>query len=169
MYQVIIIYDEERAKSYYHSYVESNDTTLGNISVPELPPFADVNKAQSCYWDPVESKWVFDEEKYAYILAEIKAKDEANKQAALEKEAIPTNEELAICVMELGEGQGVLSDAISELGEGQGVLYDAVAELGDSQSVILEMLSGLLDRMAALENPIEEPIEEPTEPEEETE
>ena len=42
-YQVIIILDESRNRSYYQGYVESEDTTLGNITVEELPPYADIN------------------------------------------------------------------------------------------------------------------------------
>lgn len=117
MYQVIIILDESREKSYYHSYVESEDKTLGNISCDELPPFQDINKAHACYWDSENGQWVFDDEKYAEIIAEITAEKEAAEQAASEAEATPTNAELAECAMELGEGQSNLEDAIAELGE----------------------------------------------------
>lgn len=161
MYQVIIILDEERSKSYYHSYVESTDTTLGNISVSELPPYADINKAQACYWDANNLAWVFDEEKYASIIAKIEANKEAAEQAQLEAEATPTNGELAECVMELGDGQSILSEAVAELGEGQGVLYDAVAELGEGQALMMEMLTELAEKVSALENPTtDESIEE---------
>ena len=117
MYQVIIILDESREKSYYHSYVELEDKTIGNISCDELPPYQDMNKAQSCYWDAETTQWVFDEEKYAEIIAQIAAEREAAEQAAAEAEATPTNAELAECAMELGEGQSNLEDAIAELGE----------------------------------------------------
>lgn len=117
MYQVIIILDESREKSYYHSYVESEDTTLGNISCDELPPYQDLNKAQSCYWDAENENWVFDEEKYEEIITQIAAEKESAEQAVAEAEATPTNAELAECAMELGEGQSNLEDAVAELGE----------------------------------------------------
>ena len=75
MYQVILINDEKKNRNYYQSYVESNDNSLGNITVEELPPFADPNKARSCYWDTAKKVFVFDEEKYE----EIKTKIEEDK------------------------------------------------------------------------------------------
>lgn len=129
MYQVIIILDESREKSYYHSYVESEDKTLGNISCNELPPFQDINKAHACYWDSENGQWVFDDEKYAEIIAEITAEKEAAEQAAAEGEATPTNAELAECAMELGEGQSNLEEALIELGNLYANLEERVAEI----------------------------------------
>lgn len=47
MYQVIIVFDDIKKKSYFNSYVISSDTTLGNIECEELPLYADINKAQA--------------------------------------------------------------------------------------------------------------------------
>lgn len=108
MYQVIIIFDESREKSYYHSYVNSDDVTLGNISCQELPHYQDINKAQACYWDTENENWVFDEEKYQEILTEIEnAKKEESEKEALQK-TIMTNEELTLAVIELSELVGGL-------------------------------------------------------------
>lgn len=108
MYQVIIILDESREKSYYHSYVETEDTTFGNIECTDLPPYADINKAQSCYWDAENTQWVFDEEKYQEILTEIEnAKKEESEKAALQK-TVMTNEEATLAIIELSELVGGL-------------------------------------------------------------
>lgn len=85
-YQVIVSLNESNGKRYYHAYVESG----GNIVCDDLPPFQDINKARSCYWD--DEKWMFDEIRYAEILDEIEqakadAEAEANRIAA-----IPNNE-----------------------------------------------------------------------------
>lgn len=79
MYQVILINDEKRNRNYYQSFVESEDAALGNIAVDELPPYADPNKARSCYWDAKKKVFVFDEEKFE----EIKTKIEEDKVEAL--------------------------------------------------------------------------------------
>ena len=110
-YNVIIVLDETRDRSYYYSYVPEN----GNIQCDELPPYADVNKAQACYWDG--EKWIFDEEKYAEIVAEEEAAKEAEQQAELEAAATPTNAEIAQALMELGEDVSAMMDAITELAE----------------------------------------------------
>lgn len=68
MYQVTILYDPDRNRGYYEDYVESNDDTLGNITVEELPPYADIKKAQSCWYDAENMQWVFDEDKYQSIV-----------------------------------------------------------------------------------------------------
>ena len=108
-YNVIIVLDDTRDRSYYYSYVPEN----GNIQCDELPPYADINKAQSCYWDG--EKWIFDEEKYAEIVAAEEAEREAEQQAELEAAATPTNAEIAQALMELGEDVSVMMDAITEL------------------------------------------------------
>ena len=110
-YNVIIVLDETRDRSYYYSYVPEN----GNIQCDELPPYADVNKAQSCYWDG--EKWIFDEEKYAEIVAAEEAEREAEQQAELEAAATPTNTEIAQALMELAENLSTVMDAITELAE----------------------------------------------------
>lgn len=66
MYQVIIVRNENKEKNYYYSYTESEDTTLGNISVEDLPPYQDINKARACYWS--DGIWVYDPEEYEDIL-----------------------------------------------------------------------------------------------------
>ena len=123
-YQVIIILDESRNRSYYQGYVESGDTTLGNITVSELPPYADPNMAHACYWNEENQKWIFDEEKEEEIQEKLAADKEAAEKAQTEAEATPSNKDLAECVVELGDGQSNLEDAVVELGE----LYNALAE-----------------------------------------
>lgn len=66
MYQVIIVINEDKNKNYYYSYTESEDPTLGNISVEDLPPYQDINKARACYWE--NSQWVYDPDEYDYIV-----------------------------------------------------------------------------------------------------
>lgn len=100
-YQVIIVLDEAKGKSYYHSYVVSENTTLGNITCTELPPYADVNKAQSCYWDTKAKAWVYDEEKYTELVEEQEAVRTAEEQAKKENAAVPSNKVLAKAVMDL--------------------------------------------------------------------
>lgn len=97
MYHVIIVLDEVRDKSYYHSYVAKD----GNIECDELPPYQDINKARACYWDADELVWVYDPDKYAEIIAEQEADKAAEEQAKKKAEAVPTNKELADAVMEL--------------------------------------------------------------------
>lgn len=102
-YQVIIFLDESRNRSYYHSYVMSEDTTLGNIECSDLPPYQDINKARACYWDADNATWVFDEEKYAEILAAIEEERVAREQAELEASVVMTNAELTQAFLELAE------------------------------------------------------------------
>lgn len=59
MYQVILRHDKGR--EYYHDYF-INDEMIGTIQCDELPPYQDIIKARSCYYD--DGKWVFDDEKY---------------------------------------------------------------------------------------------------------
>lgn len=110
MYNVIIVLDDSRDRSYYHSYVTEN----GNIVCAELPPYADTNKARACYWDG--KKWVFDADKYAEIVAVQTAEKEAAEKAATEAEAVPTNQELADAMMEIANDVSILMDAVAELG-----------------------------------------------------
>lgn len=116
-YQVIIINDEARGKDYYQSYAESEDASLGNITVNELPPYADPNMARACYWNEENQKWVFDGDKEAEIQGKLAADKEAAEKDAAEAAATPSNADLADCVIELGEGQSSLEDAVAELGE----------------------------------------------------
>lgn len=102
-YQVIIFLDETRNRSYYRSYLESEDTTLGNIECSDLPPYQDINKARACYWDADNATWVFDEEKYSEIIAAIEAERAAREQAELEASVIMTNAELTQAILELTE------------------------------------------------------------------
>lgn len=111
MYNVIIVFDETRSKSYYHSYVTEN----GNVECEELPPYQDINKARSCYWN--EEKWIFDADKYTEIRTVQEAEKEAAEQAALEARAVPSNTELADAVMELADNVSILMDAVSEIAE----------------------------------------------------
>ncbi|MDE6052159.1 MAG: hypothetical protein K2G55_00040 [Lachnospiraceae bacterium] len=110
-YNVIIVLDESRNRSYYYSYVAEN----GNIECTELPPYADPNKARACYWDG--KKWVFDADKYAEIVAVQAAEKEAAEREAAEAEAVPTNAELAAGMMELGDNVSVIMEAVTEIAE----------------------------------------------------
>ena len=116
MYRVTLFRDVTRNKDYYDSYQESDDTTIGNITCEELPPFQDINKAKACYWDPDSLEWVFDEEKYNEILEEqTAARSEAAKAAAVEA-ATPSNAELAEVLAELADYISAHDTAIAELG-----------------------------------------------------
>lgn len=114
-YQVIIINDDVRNKDYYQGYVESEDTALGNITVEELPPYADLNMARACWWDSENRKWVFDEDKEAEIQEKIKSDKEAAEKAQAEAEATPSNSDLAGCVIELGELISDLLERVTKL------------------------------------------------------
>ncbi len=109
MYNVIIILDESRNKSYYYSYVSEN----GNIECEELPPYADINKARSCYWDG--KKWVYDAEKHEELEAVQAAEKAASEKEAAEAEAVPTNAELAVGLMEVAENTSLVMDAVAEI------------------------------------------------------
>ena len=111
MYHVIIVLDQSRNKSYYYSYVEKD----GNIECEELPPYQDILKAQSCYWDAEESAWIYDAEKYAEIIAEQAAEKAAAEQAKKEAEAVPTLKEIGIALMEIAENVNASMGAITEL------------------------------------------------------
>lgn len=110
-YNAIIVLDETRNKSYYHSYVDKD----GNIECEELPPYQDIFKARSCYWD--DGKWCYDADKHAELAAEADAEKEAAEKAAAEAAAVPTNEELAAATMEIADSVNTLMDAVTELAE----------------------------------------------------
>ena len=114
-YQVIIINDDVRNKDYYQGYVESEDTALGNVTVEELPPYADPNMARACWWDSENRKWVFDEDKEAEIQEKIKSDKEAAEKSQAEAEATPSNSDLAGCVIELGELISDLLERVTKL------------------------------------------------------
>lgn len=118
-YQVIIILDESRNRSYYQGYVESEDTALGNITVEKLPPYADPNMARACWWDSENRKWVFDEDKEAEIQKKIAVDKEAAEKAQAEAEATPSNTDLANCVVELGELINELLERVIKLEGGE--------------------------------------------------
>lgn len=88
-YHVILILDEKRAKNYYYSYSEEG---TGNLKCSELPPYQDINKARSCYWDG--SAWVYDEEKYAEIIAAIEAQKKAEQEEADRIANLPSLEDV---------------------------------------------------------------------------
>lgn len=111
MYNVIIVLDQSRNRSYYYSYTDKN----GNIECEELPPYADLNKARSCYWDG--RKWIFDADKHTEIVAAQEAEKAAAEQARKAAETIPTNEELAAATMEIADNVSIIMDAVSELAE----------------------------------------------------
>lgn len=111
MYHVIIVLDESRNKSYYYSYVDKD----GNIECEELPPYQDILKAKACYWNG--EKWVYDQDKYVELIAEVEAEKAAAEKAEAEVAAVPTNEELAEAVMEIGDNLSTVMEALAELGE----------------------------------------------------
>ena len=102
-YQVIMLYDDELGKAYFDSYVKSDDTTLGNIQVTELPPYADIQKAKSCTYDSDNATWVFDEAKYAKIITAEEERKAAEEEAAAEAATVMSNAELTAFVLELAE------------------------------------------------------------------
>lgn len=118
-YQVIIVLDETRERSYFYSYVISEDSTKGNIECTELPPYADIDKARACYWK--NGAWIFDEEKYTEILAKIEAEKEAIQAEADRIASIPSNEELNLMVLTAMEGLAevmvVIDDVVKPLTE----------------------------------------------------
>lgn len=120
MYNVIIVFDEKRGKSYYHGYDERNP---GNIQCEELPPYADPIKACSCFWE--NDEWTFDEEKYPELLASRQELLSKIDQAEKEANATPTINELSNAVVEIGDNVGVIFDALAELG-------NRVTELGQA-------------------------------------
>lgn len=111
-YNVIIMLDEKRNKRYYYSYVDKG----GNIKCADLPPYQDINKARSCYWDAENTTWVYDADKYAEIVAEQEAQRSVAEKMQREEEATPTNEELASAMMEIADNVNTLMDAVAELG-----------------------------------------------------
>ena len=110
-YNVIIVLDESKNRSYYYSYVAQN----GNIECTELPPYADPNKARACYWDAESTTWIYDAEKYTEIVAEQEALKAAAEQANKEAEAVPTLKEIGIALMEIAENVNANMGAITEL------------------------------------------------------
>lgn len=111
MYNVIIVLDEKRNKSYYYSYVEKG----GNIKCADLPPYQDINRARSCYWDADASAWICDTDKYAEIVAAQAAKKAAEEQAQREAEAVLGNADLTLAVMELADRISMIVDAVPGL------------------------------------------------------
>lgn len=111
MYHVIIVLDETRNKSYYYSYVIEN----GNVECEELPPYQDITKARSCYWDAESTTWIYDAEKYAELEAVRIAEKEAAEKKAAEDNATPSNADLALALMEVAENVSILVDAITEI------------------------------------------------------
>lgn len=116
-YQVIIILDSSRNRSYYQGYIISDDEIQGNITCEELPPYADVNKARSCYWDSEEKKWIYDAEKEAEIQEQIAAAEAETEKTKAEAEATPPNMDLADAVIELGNNVSDMMDALTELAQ----------------------------------------------------
>ena len=114
MYQVILINDEVRNKNYYYSYVESTDESLGNITVEDLPGFADITKARSCYYK--NSTWVFDEDKYAELVSIAEAERERAEEEKAKSLAALSNEEIAEALMELAEMMASIDERLSVLG-----------------------------------------------------
>lgn len=113
MFQVILVNDEKFNKNYYYSYVESENTSFGNISTDTLPPYQDINKARACYY--VDNEWVLDEEKYAEILKENEELKEAQKEAEAEAEATLTSEEISAALLDLADMVTALDERLTIL------------------------------------------------------
>lgn len=111
MYQVIITDDETHERSYFYSY----GVMEGNIECEELPPYQDINKARSCYWDSDNNTWVYDSDKYAEICSDQQKQKEESEKAQALAAAIPTNEELCTALLELASNQSDLMMAVQEL------------------------------------------------------
>ena len=86
----------------------------GNIQCEELPPYQDLQKAQSCHWDAKAKVWVYDEEKYAELAEAQKAARAAEEQAKKEAAAVASNKELTDAVLELAAGQAKIKAKITE-------------------------------------------------------
>lgn len=129
-YQVILVNDEIKNKNYYYSYQVSEDTTLGNITVTDLPPYQDINKARCCYWADNSEAWIFDEEKYNEMLLMIEAEEEAKKEAELIAASTPT-------VLELAEASIETAQAVSDVAEAIDVLAEMLVMV-DERLAILE-------------------------------
>ena len=107
MYQVNV--DSINGKRYYYSYIEAD----GNITCNDLPPYQDINKARACYWN--DEQWVFDESRYAEILAEIEEKKQAAQEEADRVASIPNNEELTFMVIAAMEGLAEVETKINSM------------------------------------------------------
>ena len=110
MYNVIIVHDNTKDKNYYYSYVEEK----GNIECEDLPPYQDTNKARACYWD--NKNWIYDAEKYAEIIASQERMKVEVATAQAVAAAVPSNEELAEAVIEIGNSINDIMEAMAELG-----------------------------------------------------
>ena len=110
-YNVIIVLDESRNRSYYDHYVAEN----GNIECTDLPPYQDINKARSCFWDG--EKWIYDADKYAEIVAARQAEKTAAEQKQRELEAIPSNTDLMLGLMDVADKVSLIIAASPELTE----------------------------------------------------
>lgn len=88
-YNVILNLDEKKSRNYYYSYSEEGS---GNLKCTELPPYQDINKARSCYWDG--EKWVYDEDKYKEIIEAIEARKKAEQEEQDRLANMPSLEEV---------------------------------------------------------------------------
>ena len=88
-YHVILNLDEKKSRNYYYSYSEEGS---GNLKCTELPPYQDINKARSCYWDG--EKWVYDEDKYKEIIEAIEARKKAEQEEQDRLANMPSLEEV---------------------------------------------------------------------------
>ncbi|MCQ2088002.1 MAG: hypothetical protein MJZ37_08100 [Bacilli bacterium] len=114
MYQVILVNDEVRNKNYFYSYTET-DENVGNITVDDLPSYADINKARSCFYE--NNTWIFDEDKYQEILAVLEEEKEKAEEEKAKSEAALSNEEIAEALMELADLLTVIEERVSALEE----------------------------------------------------
>lgn len=89
-YRVILNHDNYYSGNYkkFQTATEADSSGYGDVTVPALPPYGDMQMAMSCKWE--SDTWVYDSEKYAALVA---AEEEA-KKAAEEAAKIPTNKEL---------------------------------------------------------------------------
>lgn len=102
IYQVIILLNNN-GRSYYQSYVRSDDTALGNISTDVLPPTQDILQAQSYWWDFDTETWMYDEDMYYRLLTEEEKEISEAEQREKERKSQPTIEEISEALIELAE------------------------------------------------------------------
>lgn len=116
MYEVIIVSDESRNRSYYYSYL----TEKGNIQCDELPPYADQTKARSCYWN--DGEWIYDEDKYNELQENLRIEYEnAIKQQKI-NDATPTNAELAEGLIDVANVVGNVNEMLAKINERLSIL-----------------------------------------------
>jgi len=123
MYRVITTYDSKRAKNFYHSYKETDDSSWGNLSCQVLPAHQDINKARACYLTE-DNTWMYDAEKYNEIVAAIEEEKKAAQEEADRLSRIPNNEGLYEMVL-------ALMDATNEIATYMDTVVEPLSRLAE--------------------------------------